>query len=84
MARQLDRFCPGRTFLQNNSAKLNQLLRRQDIEPDLKCLIYSELLALLGDQPALNDQEMVQLLSGMSFLEENRSKSKYQIDPYVR
>ena len=83
LARQLNHFCPGREFFQQPARLLSLLLARDGLDSDLKCLVYSELLALTGEKSTITDPEMILFLTGMLFLEENHQHSRYQVDSYV-
>lgn len=84
VAHQLHPIFRNQPFFQNTIEKLKGLLNRGGIDEDLKPVILAELIAELGHQPHLNEEEMVLLLSGSVYLEDNQLQSKIPPDPYTQ
>ena len=81
LAHQLYSFCPNQDFFKSATTKLKALLERKGLEHDLKCLLYAELIAQLGHQQSITEEEAALIVAGSIYIEENQPQSKIPEDP---
>lgn len=81
LAHQLQEFCPTQTFFCCTSDKLKVLAASDSVDVDSKSLIYAELIAQLGQQKELTEDEVVMLITGYLYISANQVNSKYKEDP---
>ena len=81
VAHQLNTFCPHEEYFTKTQALLRGLLQRKGLEPDVKSLIYAELIAQLARKKDLDQGDIVDILAGNIYIEENRNHSRFPEDP---
>lgn len=81
LAHQLKGFCPEEAFFCHTTERLQALASSEGIEAEVRSLVYAELLAQLSHKEQLSDEEVVTMLSGGIYIEENQANSKYTEDP---
>lgn len=80
LAHQLKSFCPEEEFFCHATEHLQALLSNERIEPDVKNIIYSELLAQLDNKERLTDDDIATLLVGNIYMAENQANN-ISLDP---
>ncbi len=81
IAHQLHSFCPQQEVFSSATVRLKTLVERKGLEPDEKCLVYAELVAQLGHQKTLTEEEAALIVAGTIYIEENQPQSKLTEDP---